>query len=185
MKMKLRTLALTTLASAMLSGYAFADVPPGSQGNGEIMFKGSVIKAPCGLAPGQDGDNQNINLGQIADAQLKTVGYSAPKEFKIKLIGCSFDPAATAETKVNVRFDGMSVGAANGFLGVSGDAKGVAIRLLDAANKHVKIGATSDNYSLRSGDNTLQFSAQVVALDGQDIVAGTYDALTNFSLTYL
>lgn len=100
MKMKLRTLTLTMLVSATLSGYAFADVPPGSQGNGEIMFKGSVIKAPCGLAPGQDGDNQNINLGQIADAQLKAVGYSAPKEFKIKLIGCSFDPAATAKPRL-------------------------------------------------------------------------------------
>lgn len=185
MKIKLRSLALTTLATAMLSGYAFADVPPGSQGNGVIQFEGSVIKAPCGLAPGVDGDNQNINLGQIADAQLRTVGYSAPKEFKIKLIGCSFEPAATAETKVNVRFDGMSVGGASGYLGVSGDAKGIAIRLLDAANKHVKIGAISDNYSLRTGDNILQFSAQVVALDGADIKAGTYDAITNFSLTYL
>lgn len=183
--MKLRLLALTALASATLSGFAFADVPPGSQGNGEIMFKGSVIKAPCGLAPGEDGDNQNIDMGQIADAQLRTVGYGKPQSFKINLIGCSFDPLATAETSVNVRFDGMSVGGSNGFLGVTGDAKGLAIRLLDSANKHVKMGATSDNYSLRTGDNSLLFSAQAVKLDGEDIVAGTYSAMASFSLTYL
>jgi major pilin subunit PapA len=203
MKIKLRTLALTTLTSAILSGYAFAadtvvDLPPGSQGNGEIMFKGSVIKAPCGLAPGMDGDNQNIDLGQISDAQLMNVGYSAPKAFQIKLIGCDFTPANPAkalQNKVNVRFDGMSTSDTDGYLGVSGDAKGVAINLLDAKNQQIKIGSTSSNYTLHSGDNTLQFSAQLVKLpnikkeDGKDgnvaIVAGTYNAITNFALTYL
>ncbi|HEM8293624.1 fimbrial protein [Providencia vermicola] len=183
--MKLRLLALATLASLTLSSYSSAAVPPGSQGNGEIMFKGSVIKAPCGLAPGKDGDNQEIDMGQIADAQLTTIGYGKPKDFKINLIGCTFDPAAANEVKVNVRFDGMSTGGSNGFLGVTGEAKGVAIRLTDSSAKQVKIGANSDNYSLRTGDNSLLFSAQAVKLDGEDVVAGTYSALASFSLTYL
>ncbi|MGO2334964.1 fimbrial protein [Providencia sp.] len=182
--MKLRLLALATLASMSISGYSFAEAPPGSQGSGEIVFKGSVIKAPCGLAPGENGDNQHIDLGQISDAQLRAVGYGEPKAFQIKLIGCVFDPAS-AEVKANVRFDGMSVGGANGFLGVTGDAKGLALRLLDSANKDVKIGTKSNDYSLRSGDNSLLFSVQPVKLDGENVVAGSYSALTSFSLTYL
>ncbi|WP_411755173.1 fimbrial protein [Serratia sp. (in: enterobacteria)] len=185
MTIKKTLLAATVLASLALSGTVQADVPPGSQGNGQILFKGYVLKAPCGLAPGIDGDNQSINLGQVSDAQLTTIGYATPTEFKIKLIGCTFDAKAAAETKVNVRFDGMSVGGANGFLGVSGDAKGLAIRLLDSSNKQVKIATKSEPYTLRTGDNTLQFSAQVVSLEGETVTAGHYDALTSFSLTYL
>ncbi|HGM5491476.1 TPA: fimbrial protein [Serratia fonticola] len=185
MTMKKNLLAATVLASLAFSATVLAEAPPGSQGNGQILFKGSVLKAPCGLAPGIDGDNQSIDLGQVADSQLTTIGYNTPTEFKIKLVGCTFDPKAVAEAKVNVRFDGMSVGGANGLLGVSGDAKGLAIRLLDAANKQVKIATKSAPYTLRTGDNTLQFSAQVVALEGETVVAGHYDALTSFSLTYL
>lgn len=185
LKMKRRLLTLTALASLTLSGYSLAAEPPGSQGNGEIMFKGSIIKAPCGLAPGENGDNQQIEMGQISDAQLRTVGYGKQKDFRINLIGCSFDPAATDEVKVNVRFDGMSVGGTNGFLGVTGEAKGLAIRLTDSASKQVKVGTISDNYTLRTGDNSLLFSAQAVKLDGEDIVPGSYSGLTNFSLTYL
>ncbi|WMT15817.1 fimbrial protein [Serratia fonticola] len=184
MTIKKTLLATTVLTSLALSGTVLADIPPGSQGNGQIMFQGSVLKAPCGLAPGVDGDNQSISLGQVADAQLNTIGYATPIEFKIKLIGCTFDPKAAAETKVNVRFDGSSVGGTNGFLGVGGDAKGLAIRLLDAANQPVKIATQSSPYSLRTGDNTLQFAAQVVKLDGETVVAGHYDALTSFALTY-
>lgn len=185
MTIKKSLLAATVLTSLAFSGTVLAEIPPGSQGNGQILFKGSVLKAPCGLAPGIDGDNQSIDLGQVADAQLTTIGYSTPTEFKIKLVGCTFDPKAVAETKVNVRFDGMSVGGTNGFLGISGDAKGLAIRLLDAANKPVKIATQSSPYTLRTGDNSLQFSAQVVALEGETITAGHYDALASFSLTYL
>lgn len=186
--MKLRLLALTALASVTFSGYSLAAVPPGSQGSGEINFKGSVIKAPCGLAPGEDGDNQHVDLGQISDAQLRTVGWGKQKDFKINLIGCVFeadDKGNAANTKANIRFDGASVGGTNSFLGVTGEAKGLAIKLTDSTSKQVKIGTASDNYTLRSGDNSLLFSAQVVRLDGQEIVAGSYTGLTNFSLTYL
>ncbi|MCL1028989.1 fimbrial protein [Serratia silvae] len=183
--MKHSLFAITTLATSLFSASVLAEAPPGSQGNGQIAFSGSVLKAPCGLAPGVDGDNQSIDLGQTSDAQLKTVGYATPKEFKIKLIGCTFDDTAEKDTVVNVRFDGASVGGTNGLLGVSGDAKGLAIRLLDSGNKPVKVGTKSQDYTLHSGDNTLLFSAQVVALQGETIVAGNYDALTSFALTYL
>lgn len=183
--MKFSLLTLAALASLTLSGYSLAAEPPGSQGNGEILFKGSIIKAPCGLAPGVDGDNQSIEMGQISDAQLRTVGYGKQKDFRINLIGCTFDPAVPDEVKVNVRFDGMSVGGTSGLLGVTGQAKGLAIRLTDSAAKQVKMGTISDNYSLRTGDNSLLFSAQAVKLDGEEIVAGTYTGLTSFSLTYL
>lgn len=183
--MKRNLFAVTALASILFSANVLAAAPPGSQGNGQIAFTGSVLKAPCGLAPGVDGDNQSIALGQTSDAQLRTVGYATPTEFKIKLIGCTFDESLEKDTVVNVRFDGASVGGANGFLGVTGDAKGLAIRLLDSGNKPVKVGTKSQDYTLRSGDNALQFSAQVVALQGETVVAGDYDALTLFSLTYI
>lgn len=183
--MKHNLFALTALTSILFTANVLAEVPPGSQGNGQISFTGSVLKAPCGLAPGVDGDNQSIALGQTSDAQLRTVGYATPKEFKIKLIGCTFDDKLEKDTVVNVRFDGASVGGVNGFLGTTGDAKGMAIRLLDSGNKPVKVGTKSQDYTLRSGDNTLQFSAQVVAVQGETIIAGDYNAFTSFSLTYL
>ncbi|MFQ9948740.1 MAG: hypothetical protein ACLRXB_02160 [Escherichia coli] len=65
----LKTL-LSMFATALLSGVAFnalADDP--NQGSGKITFKGEVIDAPCSIAPG---DDQTINLGEVADTVLKS-----------------------------------------------------------------------------------------------------------------
>lgn len=183
--MKYNLPAVIVLVTLLFSSHTLAEESLDLQGKGKILFKGTVIKAPCGLAPGEDGDNQQIDMGQVSDAQLRTIGYSKPKNFRIHLIGCYFAPSVTTGVKVNVRFDGLSVGGSDGYLGVTGEAKGLAIRFVDSSNVQVKIGTTSDNYTLNAGDTPLLFSAQVVKLDGENIIPGSYSALTNFSLTYL
>ncbi|MCV5657541.1 F7-2 fimbrial protein, partial [Escherichia coli] len=72
-----------------------------NQGQGVVNFKGTVIDAPCGIAP--ESADQTIDFGQISKSHLKNDGISVKKDLDIKLVNCDFtDP--TAKKTVSVTF---------------------------------------------------------------------------------
>lgn len=48
-----------------------------NQGQGVVNFKGTVIDAPCGIAP--ESADQSIDFGQISKAHLNNDGISQKK----------------------------------------------------------------------------------------------------------
>lgn len=57
-----------------------------SQGQGVVNFKGTVIDAPCGIAP--ESADQSVDFGQISKSHLAAGGISVQKNLDIKLVNC-------------------------------------------------------------------------------------------------
>lgn len=176
MKM-VKTIMAGAVAMALVSFGANAN-----QGQGQVNFRGTVIDAPCGIAP--ESADQTIDFGQISKAHLTNGGTSQHKNVDIKLVNCDLEDA---QKTVTITFSGSNVtGGQSDELGTSGDT-GTAIKMSTAAGDFVKFdGATpAGTYNLKVGDNTMHYSAWVQKATGKDAVTeGDFAAVANFNLTY-
>lgn len=172
----MKKVILATLISGAMSASALAV----DAGSGTVTFTGSIIEAPCSIAPGEE--NQEVTLGQISNVTLATGGASSAQPFTIQLEGCNLE----GDNQVTVTFNGTEAvnGAINtGFLQITGDASGAAVKLMNASGAQIKVNsANTQNYV--AGDNTLKFQAALQGLDGATVVPGSFQAVTNFTLAY-
>lgn len=176
MKMN-KTLLAIVMAFGMSSVAHAAD-----QGHGKVTFTGSIIDAPCSIAP--ESIDQTVNLGQISNVALKGGGQSKPKNFDIKLEGCSFGTPA-AKNKVAVTFSGIESLGGKGLLGITGEAKGASVAITDGAGKVIELGKPTKEQALQDGINTLTFAAYMQGDGATDtIVEGDFQAVTDFTLAY-
>lgn len=178
MKM-VKTIMAGAVAMALVSFGANAAPASSNQGQGQVNFKGTVINAPCGIAP--ESADQTIDFGQISKTHLKD-GISQKKDVDIKLVNCDL---SESEKFVEISFSGSSLGDGTE-LGTSGDT-GTAIKMSTADGKFVTFdGATSaGKYNLKAGDNTMRYSAWVQkASTASDVKEGDFSAVANFNLTY-
>lgn len=179
--MKLTKIALASVLALGMVSAANAD-----SGSGKVTFKGSIIDAPCSIAP--ESLDQTVDFGAVANAALVNGGTSGVQTFDIKLEGCDL---SGGKTKVQAMFQGALGGAAGDqvdMLGITGDAKGASIVMFDGSNQKIKLGTNTTVQSLLAGDNTLHFSSVLQGHSGvqlADIQEGAFTAVTNFTLTYL
>lgn len=154
-----------------------------NQGQGVVNFKGTVIDAPCGIAP--ESADQTIDFGQISKSHLKNDGISVKKDLDIKLVNCDFtDPSA--KKTVSVTFSGTPVNGHTDELGTAGDT-GTAVVVSASNGSMVKFdGTTSSNATqLQDGDNTLKYTTWVKKSSAAGTVKeGDFTAVANFNLSY-
>ncbi|TBL69130.1 fimbrial protein [Hafnia alvei] len=151
-------------------------------GHGTVTFTGSIIDAPCSIAP--DSSNQIIPLGQISNVSLKAngnLGTSVPVPFSIKLQQCD----SSTLKNVTTTFTGSASAADQDLLGITGTAKGASIAITDGASSLIKLGAPSNAQVLADGDNELRFTAYLQG-DGASavITPGSFSAVANWMLAY-
>ncbi|EEQ4686131.1 type 1 fimbrial protein [Escherichia coli] len=166
-------------AAAVVGGSA--PTPAKDMGQGVINFKGTVIDAPCGIAP--ESADQSIDFGQISKSHLDLGGTSVKKDLDIKLVNCEI---GDQNKTVSVKFSGGHVNGHPTELGTAGDTN-TAIVVYDANDKQVNFDGTESNGSihLKNGSNTLHYTAYVKKATGPgNIKEGSFSAVTNFSLTY-
>lgn len=176
--MKLNKIVLAVSLALGMASFANA----ADQGHGKVTFTGSIIDAPCSIAP--ESIDQTVELGQISNAALKDSGQSTPKNFDIKLENCSFGTQA-AKNKVQVTFTGMESASGNGLLGITGNAKGASVAITQADGKVIKLGKPTKEQALQDGNNTLSFAAYMQG-DGASaaITEGDFQAVADFTLAY-
>lgn len=155
-----------------------------NQGMGTINFKGSVIDAPCGIAP--ESADQTIDFGQISKAHLNNNGISKKQNVNIKLVNCEFGTAtATAPLKntVKVTFSGVNTGG--DFTGLGLSTTNAVVKMSGQDGKLVKFDGTtaSSGSKLQSGDNTLHYEAWVQK-GAAAVTEGEFSAVANFALAY-
>lgn len=176
--MNFKKVALASVMGLILaSGAANA----ADQGHGKVTFTGSIIEAPCSIAP--ESIDQTVNMGQISSAALQAngnTGTSTPRNFVIKLENC----AEVTSKSVISTFTGAS-GATEGSLGITGTAKGASIILTNGDGKQIKLGKAADAHMLQDGSNTLLYSAYLQG-DGQaaTVTPGDFTAIADFTLAY-
>ncbi|EBG1930225.1 long polar fimbrial protein LpfA [Salmonella enterica] len=190
-------------AGMMCASSAFADsIPTSDAGGGTMTFTGSVINAPCSIAP--DTQNINVDLGQVSKGQLSTTGaLSDPQKITIHLTGCSFKDLtgesnlnATNYSKVAVSFTNvtpphdvaLTAGQLANTAAVS-PATNVAVQLqkgdASTAIDLSKSPEAADGIQLdtSSKDNDLILYARMVAVGGPATV-GNVSATATYKLKY-
>lgn len=154
-----------------------------SQGQGTVNFKGSVIDAPCGIAP--ESADQTIDFGQISKAHLNKDGISKKQNLDIKLVNCEFGTAAagaTLKNNVKVTFSGVNTGG--DFTGLGLSTTNAVVKMSGQNGELVKFdGTTTSATKLQNGDNTLRYQAWVQK-GAKDVTEGEFAAVANFALAY-
>lgn len=181
--MKLNKIALgAAMALGVLASAHAADVKT-NQGSGQVTFKGAVIEAPCSLVPGNGvgGDNQTVDMGQIANSALKKEGNKVnPTNFQLSLSGCDFSDA-DAKSMVAITFTGNKSKAD----GMFGAKAGVNLGIETPDGTQIKNGVESAKQQLIDGNNDLKFSAYLQG-DGSSAAAvpGDFTSVVKFTLAY-
>ncbi|STE89124.1 PixA protein [Escherichia coli] len=171
----------TVMAGAVAMALVSFGANAANQGHGVVNFKGTVINAPCGIAP--ESADQSIDFGQISKAHLNANGISVKKNLDIKLVNCDAAELATTGS-VKVSFTGTSVNGQVKELGTAGDT-GTAVVVSEAGGNLVSFDGTAGAATkLQEGDNTLRYSTWVKKATGGDLKEGDFTAVANFNLTY-
>lgn len=165
----------TVMAGAVAMALVSFGANAANQGQGIVNFKGTVIDAPCGIAP--ESADQSVDFGQISKSHLENDGISVKKDLNIKLVNC--EPNNT----VKVTFTGATIDGAVNELGTAGNT-GTAVVISGQDGKLVQFGSEGAAQSLKEGENTLHYSSWVKKATGGTVKEGDFTAVANFNLTY-
>ena len=186
-----KTLLALSVAALLPAGAALAATTSG----GTVNFNGKVVTSACAISAGSA--NIDVDMGEVRTASLAAAGSEAStaKAFSITLEDCEIaDTSASTEenpiaaTTVSVTFTGtpdtadansLAVGANGG----TSSAQNVAIRLYDEQGNVVKLGESATAIPLRTGSNTLNFSAKYYSPEGK-ATAGDASAVATYTVTY-
>ncbi|EJM1006519.1 fimbrial protein [Klebsiella oxytoca] len=199
MMKSINKLILASAVSCIAGSVWAADIPAAGSdlGHGTLHITGSVINAPCSIAPGDE--SIDVPLGQVANKVLESgAGYSLTQPITIHLQNCDLDAQTVPGTggnntvypafsKVAVKFSGSADATNAELYANSGTAQGVGIRLIDTMAGSVKINANaaSADVGLTPGDNVLQFGARLERISANSPVAtGTVAADVTYAMDY-
>lgn len=177
MSMKLNKIML---AAVVALGTVSSAQAATNQGEGKVTFTGSIIDAPCSIAP--ESLDQSISLGQVANASLRDGGTSIPQAFEIALENCEIEKD---KENVSVTFSGIESAAQPGKLLLTGSAKGASIAITDSSGKLLPLGTASPASAVVVGNTNLRFTAYLQG-DGASavIVPGDFTSVANFTMAY-
>ncbi|KQN53877.1 MULTISPECIES: fimbrial protein [unclassified Erwinia] len=169
------------LAAAMTFG-SLSMAQAANQGGGQISFSGSIIDAPCSIA--NESLKQDIQLGAISNAMLKTGKHSTPVDINIKLENCEFGETAK-KNNVTVTFTGNAAAEDSKMLALTGNSSDAGIMFEDQSGTKLNLGSASQSVKL-AGDQTLNFKAYVQATKSSSpsITPGDFTAVANFQMAY-
>ncbi|WP_368927395.1 fimbrial protein [Serratia marcescens] len=182
--MKLNKIMLAAVMALGVSSLAHAAVT--DQGHGKVTFSGSIIDAPCSIAP--EYLDQTVELGAISNVALKNGGKSTPRNFQIKLENCELTSAVGAgkNNTVSLTFTGATSAVDSTLLGITGTAKGAGIGLTDASGNDIVLGQKTNAQALQNGSNTLAFAAYLQGdkASTAKIIPGEFQGVADFTLAY-
>ncbi|RSK65738.1 type 1 fimbrial protein [Enterobacter huaxiensis] len=190
-KFNTKTLLALSVAALLPASSALAATTSG----GTVNFSGKVVTSACAISAGSA--NIDVDMGEVRTATLAAAGSEAStaKAFSIVLEECEIaDTSASTEenpiaaTTVAVTFTGTPDSAdanslAVGSNGSATSAQHVAIRLYDEQGNVVKLGESAAAIPLRTGSNTLNFSAKYYSPEG-NATAGDASAVATYTVTY-
>ncbi|GDM19331.1 fimbrial protein [Escherichia coli] len=168
----IKTVMAGSVAMALVSFSANAANPGGQ---GEVVFKGTVVNAPCGIAAGNEGAAVEVDFGQVSKEKLED--SFEQKDFSIKLTNCDTEHLTNG---VSLTFGGATTQSTE--LPTAGGT-GTAI-VLSGYGKDITFGTATDYIQLVDGDNELAFSAKLKKANGEAISEGAFNATSTFSLNY-
>lgn len=175
--MTLSRISLATLfaVAAVSFGANAAGSFVGNTGN--VTFHGSVVNAPCNLAPGQEGQNVEVDFGELSMSQLNA-GETSARPFKIKLENCDLGTDAAKKT-AEITFTSQDKLAGKNLLSTNGTAKNLAVSI-----DNVTFDTAAPLNNLTDGDNTLTYTAVAQKEGTVDVTPGDFTVTSTFKISY-
>lgn len=175
MSMKLNKTLVAIAMTLGMTSMAHAD----DVGHGKVKFSGSIIDAPCSIAPGSE--DQTVPLGQISRSLLSGGGHSKAEQFSIELQNCAVEEG---KNKVQVTFGGLQAGENKSLLAINGSATGAGVAITQEGIP-IELGKATKIQSVTEGNTTLSFAAYVQGSGAsEDITEGEFQSEASFILTY-
>ncbi|HIF9174497.1 TPA: fimbrial protein [Photobacterium damselae] len=172
--------AIITITAGMVLASSSAFAATASSGEGIVRFQGSVIAAPCSIAP--ESVDQTIDFGQLSKAHLDAGGISQKKILNIDLLNCTVDASGATKNTVQVTFSGDS-GTADDELPTSGGTNTSIV--INGYGENVTYGTPTPAVTFLNGSNTLTFDTWAkMATGSTEVNTGEFTAVSNFILTY-
>ncbi|HGM6986157.1 type 1 fimbrial protein [Serratia marcescens] len=150
-------------------------------GWGRVNMEGAIVNAACAIeAASRD---QTIDMQTLPVAQIARDGHGLTKTFSLRLLNCSLADVGQMQPgrqHFQMTFDGR---ADNGLFGVTGEAKGIALRLSDGVGNVIYPGLAMPINGSIIKESYLNYSMQLVA-NRQVLHAGDYRTAIRFKLNY-
>lgn len=144
----------------------------------DIHFSGILVAEPCQLAT--DSEDQTVDFGSIAARQFINSDTTVPKPFSLRLTDCDLSIGQS----VIFTFTGEEDTGQPGLFAVAGEAKGIAILLMDDDGNNIQPGKAMSARSLVDADNVFAFQAAVSGPEFSAVSAGDFTSTVMFSLEY-
>lgn len=147
--------------------------------HGMVNMLGSITDSPCAIDVRDRYQLITIPALTVDDFVLNGGSQSVP--FRIRLVNCNPKGNNRGWDYFNVTFDGES--SDNILFDVSGDARGVGLKILDSLGNIAAPGSHMKPRKLLSGDNVMDFSITLVS-NYSKITSGHYNASIRFKIDY-
>jgi len=154
--------------------------------DGLVQLGGELIASSCGID--NDSAEQTVDFGLLAittnRAEYSQSVANSQKKFYIRLTHCSVMESSQINSQP---FDLLLSGTPSHYdsrlLAASGDARGVAIEILDSAGRLIPVGTAVNLQDVMMNNNLLAFNTSLRGF-GNQVRAGTIDGMAQFTLRY-
>lgn len=162
--------------SSLVGSAAFA---ASDTGHGRVNMQGAIIDTACAIAV--ESREQVIDMEVIPFADVLRDGHGRSKPFSIALVNCVLErPGKPDWHQFQVTFDGDRDGD---YFGVYGDARGVALRIMDEYGNQALPGKALPLRDLVLGNKVLNYTLTLMP-NKRDLKAGAYFSTIRFKLDY-
>lgn len=150
-------------------------------GGGKVNMFGAIIETACAIDT--ENRDQTINMGTLPLSQIARDGKSLITPFSIRLVNCVLTRQNASLPDwhyFEVVFDGHHNA---GLFGIEGDAKGVALQLIDSHGDIIIPGSPVSLEEITSKEMLLKYSLRLVS-NNQLLRAGQYTSTVKFKMDY-
>lgn len=170
-----------SLLVLLLNMSAVSQAWSSDMGSGRVKMAGSIIDTACAIDI--NSIDQTFDMGVVPTGRIIRDGQSVKKSITIKLVKCVLnknDENLTQWKYFTVTFDGMND---DGLFTVNGDAKGIAIKILDSNGNVAKPGVPLPSEEIEEGEMSLDYSIQIVG-NHKVLHAGEYNSIIKYKMDY-
>ena len=148
-------------------------------GHGRVSMQGAIIDTACAIAV--DSREQVIDMEVIPFADVLREGHGRSKPFSIHLINCVLPRSGQSDWRqFQVTFEGERDGD---YFGVYGEARGVALRIMDERGNPALPGQSLPLYDITPGSRMLHYTLTLMP-NQRALKAGAYFSSIRFKLDY-
>ncbi|WP_154753648.1 fimbrial protein [Erwinia sorbitola] len=148
---------------------------------GRVNMQGAIIETACAIDT--QSRDQTIDMGVLPISQIARDGRGLAHDFAVQLVQCSLtrhNSSLKNWQHFKITFDGQND---SGLFSINGQAKGVALEIIDSNGFVASPGNPLPVSNILSGNMQLNYSLRLVS-NKQALRPGNYSSALRFKMDY-